>query len=225
MPIKTVLFDINETVLDLRELYPLFGTYYADEGLTKRWFLSLLHSSTVAALTKVDTTFADLAKITLSKLAEEQGIDEADTAIQTIADKLMNLPAHSDVIEALKTLRRSGFKTAAFSNSSNNLVTNQIKNARLTDFFDAIISVENAKSFKPDPAVYHYAAEVLGQPKEELCLLAAHDWDTHGALSAGLNAAYLNRSGVSYHPAYKKPELTADTMTDLADKIIAEYGA
>ena len=48
----TILFDINETVLDLSSLKPTFEALFGTaQALT--WFATLLHSSTVSALTGV----------------------------------------------------------------------------------------------------------------------------------------------------------------------------
>jgi len=54
-----------------------------------------------------------------------------------------------------------------------------------------------------------------------LRLIAAHDWDTHGAMMAGMKAAYLDRSGAPYNPLYRRPQISATTMGGLVDRIIA----
>ena len=59
MPRDTVLFDINETVLDLRSLGPKFAAALGDPAVVSTWFAMLLHTSTVCALTRVNTGFAD----------------------------------------------------------------------------------------------------------------------------------------------------------------------
>ena len=97
-----------------------------------------------------------------------------------------------------------------------------MKYAQLTDYFDEIISVEETGSFKPDPTVYEFAAQKLQQPIDQLCLVATHDWDTHGALSAGLSAAYIDRTGVLYNPLYLKPKLQSNSMINLIDMIITD---
>ena len=58
----------------------------------------------------------------------------------------------------------------------------------------------------------------------ELRLVATHDWDTHGALTAGMLAAYIDRSGAPYHPQYHRPDVYAATMDDVVEKIIARDG-
>ena len=58
---------------------------------------------------------------------------------------------------------------------------------------------------------------------DHLRLVATHDWDTHGALSVGLNAAYIDRTNTPYHPLYLKPAIQSNTMEGIADKIIESY--
>jgi len=217
----TILFDINETVLDLRSLRPRFKAAFGDEAVTPLWFAMLLHTSTVCAITGVATRFADLAGAALDNLASRRGIN-LDAATRTeILSGFAALPAHPDIVPALTQLRAAGFRTIAFSNSSLALVTSQVDNAGLTDHFDDVLSVEETGSFKPDPKVYAFAAERTGREPADLRLVATHDWDTHGALSAGLMAAYIDRSGAPYGPHYLRPDIEADTMTAIADKITA----
>jgi len=221
MPRDTVLFDINETVLDLSSLRPKFESAFGDQAVAATWFATLLHSSTVCALTGVKTRFADLARIVLEALAARRGIEISSENRDAILSGFAALPAHADVAPALGQLRRSGFQTVAFTNSSLGLVTSQIANAGLDDAFDQIISVEETGSFKPDAKVYRYAAERLGKPTHELRLVAAHDWDTHGALAAGLLAAYIDRNGSQYDPLYRQPDIFETAMPDVAERIIS----
>ena len=88
--------------------------------------------------------------------------------------------------------------------------------------FDELVSVEKTGSFKPDPKVYNFVAEHLSKPIESLRLVATHDWDTHGALTCGMLAAYIDRSGAPYHAQYLKPETYATSMVEVAKQII-EY--
>lgn len=213
----------------------LFQDQFKGAITAEHWFTSLLHSSTVAALTGVETTFAELAKITLTKLVHSQNKQpiverrqfrgkleriETDQFVENALDKLSSLKAHDDIIPALNLLREAGFKTVAFSNSSSNLVKNQIENAGLTAHFDEIISVESTGSFKPESQVYRFAAVKLAEPIENLTLIACHDWDTHGALKAGMKAAFLNRTNTPYNPLYEEANIKGDTMVEIAEKLI-----
>lgn len=224
MPRDIILFDINETILNLTSLRPKFKAAFGDEGVTATWFSMLLHTSTVCVLTDVKTDFATLAGAMLDAIAARLCVSLPDVARDEILGGLSTLPAHADVKPALTRLRSAGYRTVAFTNSSFNLVTSQIDNAGLTKYFDDIVSVEKTGSFKPDAKVYRFVAEHLGRPIGELRLLATHDWDTHGALTAGMLAAYIDRSGAPYHPLFQRPDVYATTMEDVVQQIIARDG-
>lgn len=217
----TILFDINQTVLDLSSLKPKFRTAFGDESVAATWFSMLLHSSTVCALTSTRTDFATLAGTMLDAMAARLGVELAKETRADILSGLANLPAHTDMKPALTRLRSTGYRAVPFTNSSLNLVTTQINNSGLSEYFDDIVSVETTGSFKPDPKVYNFVAERLNRPIEDLRLVATHDWDTHGALSAGMRAAYIDRSGAPYHPLYRHPDVYATSMVDVAEQIIA----
>ena len=220
----TILFDINETVLDLSSLKPKFKTAFGDEAITATWFSMLLHTSTVCIVTDIKTDFAGLAGTMLDAVAARRGVELSDVMRADILGGFASLAPHSDIIAALSRLRSAGYRTVAFTNSSLNLVTSQIENAGLRDYFDDIVSVEETGSFKPDPRVYEFVARRVNRPIEELRLVATHDWDTHGALSAGMLAAYIDRSGAPYHPLYRRPDVFATSMDDVVEQIMARDG-
>lgn len=221
MPRDTILFDINETVLDLASLRPKFEAVFGDASVTSTWFAMLLHTSTVCALTGVKTGFAALAGTMLEAVAARRGVTMTVEQRDSILSGFASLTAHPDVVPALQTLRSSGYRTVAFSNSSLNLVTSQVSNAGLSEHFDEIVSVDETGSFKPDARVYQFVAQRLERSMGDLRLVATHDWDTHGALSAGLLAGYIDRSGAPYHPLYQRPDVFAATMGEIVAQIIA----
>ncbi|MCV2402421.1 haloacid dehalogenase type II [Marinomonas sp. C2222] len=216
----TILFDINETVLDLGVLKPKFSAAFGDEIMLDIWFSTLLHSSTVAMITGIKTNFFNLAKQALETLAAKQGVYLSASSIDDILQALSNLPPHADMHIALEKLRSAGFYIVALSNSSLNLVAKQIENSGLSEYFDEVISVEAFGSFKPSKDVYLQTAKKLQKTPSNLRLIATHDWDTHGALMAGLKAAYINRSGALYNKLYEKPEIEGVSMLAIAEKII-----
>jgi 2-haloacid dehalogenase len=219
-----ILFDINETVLNLSTLKPKFKAAFGDESVMGTWFSMLLHTSTVCIITDVKTDFATLAGSILDSIAVRMNIKFTNIMRDDILSSFASLPSHHDIKKALAQLKSAGFRTVAFSNSSLNLISTQMKNAGLMEYFDDIISVEATGSFKPDPNVYKFAAKQLNQPLQSLRLVATHDWDTHGALSVGMRAAYINRTGAIYHPLYRQPDIYATTMENIVKQIIDKNG-
>lgn len=217
---KTILFDINETVLNLNLLKPKFKDNFGDEAVMGLWFSTLLHTSTVCAVTGLKSGFATLAADILDNVAVRQGVTLSTERRDDILSTFSSLAAHEDIKPALSELHKQGYRTIAFSNSSLALIEKQIENAGLNDYFDEIISVESTGSFKPDPNVYQYVANKLNEPLNDLRLVATHDWDTHGAMSAGMLAAYIDRAGTPYNPQYLKPDIVEKDMKKVIEKII-----
>lgn len=218
---ETILFDINETVLNLECLKPKFNAVFGHTIFTSTWFSMLLHASTVCLVTQVKTDFASLAKITLNRLAAQQKVCLSDQQSADILSTFANLAVHSDIQPALIKLRKAGFRLVALSNSSKGLLTTQIQNAGLDNYFDELISVEMAGTFKPSACAYQLASQQLVTAVDKLRLVACHDWDTHGALSAGLKAAYINRTDTLYNPLFLNPDITGVTMGEIAEQIIS----
>lgn len=216
-----VLFDINETVLNLRILEPKFKARFGHELFLNTWFATLLHTSTVSIVTNVKTDFAILSELTLNALASKLGIELSIEESNDILSAFANLPPHEDIKPALTKLRGAGFKVVAFSNSSQNLIKKQINNAGLNECFDEVISVEEADTFKPCFDAYQFASQKLKCDVNNMRLVATHDWDTHGALCAGLKAAYINRTRSIYNPLYRKPDINELTMEAIVEKIIS----
>ncbi|MBU2531359.1 MAG: haloacid dehalogenase type II [Alphaproteobacteria bacterium] len=216
----TILFDINETVLDLSSLKPRFQAVFGSDLVMPVWFATLLHTSTVCALTDVKSDFATLAGAAVDIVAGRFDISVSDDQRREILSGFQSLAPHADVKPALERLRAAGYQTVAFTNSSHDLVTRQLTNAGLVDLFDERISVEPTGNFKPAPNVYRFVSEQVGRPVEALRLIAAHDWDIHGALTSGLLGAYVARSGAPYHPLYRKPQIIGDDMVAVVEAII-----
>ena len=93
----TILFDINETVLDLSSLKPLFAKHLGSEAVTATWFSMLLHSSNVCALTGVRSDFGSLAGAMLDTLAARMGLELGHDGKRQILGAFATMPAHPDV--------------------------------------------------------------------------------------------------------------------------------
>jgi len=135
------------------------------------------------------------------------------------------LPPHPDVIEALGRLRDAGFRVAALSNSTAEVVEAQLQYAGLRGFFEQALSADLAKRLKPAREAYRMAAERLGVEPANLRLVATHAWDVTGASRAGCAAAFVTRPGMVLDQAGEEPDVVGGDLRDVADKIIARERA
>lgn len=93
------------------------------------------------------------------------------------------LEAFPDVAAGLEILRSQGHQLAAFSNGVEATVRSLLVNAGILPLLDLVVSVDDLKTFKPDPRVYAYLVERLDQPVGETWLVSSNPWDVIGAKS------------------------------------------
>ncbi|MGN8199236.1 haloacid dehalogenase type II [Salinisphaera sp. RV14] len=221
MPTRHLVFDVNETLLDLSTLDPVFADLFGDPHSRREWFASLLHWSTVTTLTGSFVDFTQLAGHCLDQLATRREIALDAGQRQRVFDAVATLAPHDDVRPALARLRAAGFTLTALTNSAQSTVDAQFTNAGLDAAFDNVLSVAGAGCYKPHPAAYGVALKALDATPESLRLIACHDWDVTGALRAGLKAAFVARGDGSLNAAGERPDIVGHGLADVAERIIA----
>ena len=97
----------------------------------------------------------------------------------------------------LTQLRQAGFRTAVLSNGSVTMLNSAVRAAGLIDLFDAVLSADAVKVFKPHPRVYAYGLEKLGLRADQVSFQSSNAWDAFGASHFGLRVVWCNRYG---HP-------------------------
>ena len=118
-----------------------------------------------------------------------------------------------DVVPGLTRLKKK-FIITTLSNGNVALLTNMAKNAGLP--WDAILSSELAKRYKPDKEVYLTAADLLGLQPEQVMMVAAHKGDLRAAKSVGFKAAFVPR------PLERGPNVKRDLTPDPSFEVVAK---
>jgi 2-haloacid dehalogenase len=216
---RVCVFDVNETLLDLAALDPLFERVFGDAAVRRLWFNQMLQSAFVATITDAYVTFGEAAGAALGMTEERLGVEVSEDDRQEILGGLRDLPPHPEVPESLDRLHDAGFRLATLTNSTQEVAEAQIQNAGLTDKFEQILSADTARRLKPAPAPYRMAARSLGVPEQGMRLIAAHAWDVAGALRAGCAAAFVARQ--PFDPLVEEPDVVGTDLAEVAGKIIA----
>ncbi|MFZ8201308.1 haloacid dehalogenase type II [Alteromonas portus] len=214
---KVIFFDINETLLDMQAIKTgLASVLNGDETLVDLWFANLLHHSLVDIVSGQFHDFIDIGAAVLTMVAHSKGItvDEA-TAKDTIKQHITRLPAHDDVIPALKALQSAGFTLVALSNSSKAGLDAQLEYANIRPYFSHVLSVESVRTYKPHAAVYHWACQQANVKNENAMMVAAHGWDVSGAKAAGMQTTFVERSGKMMYPLGLAPEHSISSLHKL----------
>ena len=138
-----------------------------------------------------------------------------------MVNEMTSLPPHPEVYNALERLFDTGFVMIALTNGSTKAANSQIENADLHPFLRRVVSVDEVERFKPDPAPYRKAVELMGVSVGDLTLVAAHDWDCAGATAAGAGTVFVKRPGVVWSIPTDMPDVVVGDIADLADLLIS----
>ncbi len=217
-----LVFDVNETLLDLRALDPHFERIFGHSKIRKQWFGLVLRNALSLTITGHYQDFVAVGGASLQMVAEQHGVSLSDADLATVGGAMTSLPAHDDVAANLARLADAGFRIAALTNSPQDAAERQLEAAEIADRFERIMSVAPTGKFKPAPEVYRMAAAELGVEPGGMTMVAAHDWDIAGAMSVGCRGAYIMRPGMVRNPLYPEPDIAGADFYEVADSLIEQ---
>jgi 2-haloacid dehalogenase len=217
---RVQVFDVNETLLDLSGLDPLFERVFGDAGLRRVWFQQMIQSALVATVTGVYHQFGEIGAAALAMTAEQAGVELRAEDRDAIAAGMRRLAAHPEVPAALERLRAGGLRLAALTNSTEEVARAQLEHAGIIGVFEQVLSADMVRRLKPAPEPYRLAAERLGVPVGEVRLIAAHAWDVAGAAAAGCATAFVARPGKVLDPLVERPDVVGADLDEVADRIL-----
>lgn len=216
---SVLVFDVNETLIDLSPLSSRLEQTFGHEGIQAEWFARLLHGSLLANDLDAFRPFGVIGVEALLAMAEQRGVDLSEETATALVASMADQPAHADVIPTLERLVDAGYRTVALTNGSTTAANAQIENAGLHPFLQRVISVDEVGRFKPDPLAYLHVAAVTDVDVDQTMMIAAHDWDVCGARHAGAQAAYLDRPSAVWSLPDPKPEIVATDLRGIADAL------
>jgi 2-haloacid dehalogenase len=236
-PIKAVLFDTFGTVVDwrtgvAREVRAFLDQHNID-GVDPWQFADAWRARYQAAMQAVrdgDRDFVPLDVLHLENLRVVLAEFRLPTSFAPEELWQLNTAWHRldpwpDSIDALAVIRRQ-YLIGPLSNGNLALLVNMAKRAGLP--WDVVIGADVTRVYKPLPAAYTTAAELLGLPPSAVMLVAAHNSDLVAARAAGLATAFVLR------PTEHGPNQTTDlaaaedwdiagaTLTDVAERLTTD---
>jgi 2-haloacid dehalogenase len=218
---RVLVFDVNETLLDLGALDPVFEEVFGEASVRREWFGQVLQSAFLTTIIGSYASFGEIGASALQMTARHHRAEVSDEDRQRILGGMRELPPHPEVPEALERLRDAGFRLATLTNNTQEVVDAQLENAGLTDFFEERLTADAVQRLKPAPEPYRMAAERLGVEADGVRLVAAHAWDVTGAIAAGCTAAFVARPGMILDPVGNHPDVVGSDLQEVSEAIIA----
>ena len=219
---SVVIFDVNETLLDLTTLEPLFKRLFDDAEILREFFPELILYSQTLTLSGTYTAFGALAAGVLRMVGQNHGVEIADDDIDKLKMLLGQMPAHPDAAPALKRLKDAGMTLVTLTNSPPSPSPTPLEKAGLAEYFERSFSVADVEKFKPHPDTYRMVADEMDTSLSDMCMVACHLWDTIGAQAVGCTGAFISRphNNIIKAQGVQKPDLIARDIGDLADQLL-----
>jgi 2-haloacid dehalogenase len=221
--IDAIVFDVLGTLVDepagLRAGIRAFAPKLDDPGGEELLSLWQRHIETEQrrildgdrAYVPTDVLDLEAARV----VADAAEVDDP-AAVTALSLSGRRLPPWPDTVAGLARLAER-FPLIGLSNASRTSLLGINAHAGLR--WHQALSAEDARTYKPDPAVYRLAVTVSGLPPERLLMVAAHAWDLRGAQSLGLRTAYVARPVGDPPTASDRFDVHAADLTDLADRL------
>ena len=133
---KLIVFDVNETLLDIKALDPLFEKFFGNASARGIWFGLVLRNSLVSSITGNYEDFGKIAGGALEMTAQMHNINLGDEDRKSILGNIRSLPPHPDVINGLDKLKSADFRLFTLTNSPPQVIKAQLQNSNLSKYFE-----------------------------------------------------------------------------------------
>jgi 2-haloacid dehalogenase len=218
-----IVFDVNETLLDLDTMRGVFERIFKDRSALLLWFANLILYSEALTLAGSYVPFTDIGAAVLKMLAKTRSIEITPADERELQEKFAKMPPYPEVPGALAKLRSAGFRLFTLTNNLAEVQSRQLQSGRIDQYFERLFSVHAVRRHKPAPETYAYVERELGVPASRLVMIAAHTWDTLGAVAAGWGAALITRPGNEILAVGPQPTLVGPDLSTVADLLIAKF--
>ena len=213
------LFDLNGTLTDPAGI----GDPWARPDLGLRTLRGAVLSGMAATL--AGRPFVPFAAHVRDALAIEVDVAGLDPArIDDAMERVKALDPFPDAAPALDLVSDAGIPIGVLTNSGAAAGEATLVAAGLRDRVAHVFGVDAVERYKPHPDTYGHAVAALGVPPAGVVMVAAHQWDTSGARSAGLRTAWVARGEGVHGTTAAEPEIRGDDLLDVARRLVAAAG-
>ena len=124
------------------------------------------------------------------------------------------LLAYDEVPEVLANLKAADHKLAVLSNASPSMLVKAVEAARISEWFDELLSVDVLKCYKLTPAVYQLVTERFECKPSEVTFFSSNNWDVSGASAFGFRTIWVNRTDAAWDKLHGKPDRIVKSISE-----------
>ncbi|MGH8669673.1 MAG: haloacid dehalogenase type II [Burkholderiales bacterium] len=188
-----LVFDAYGTLYDVHSVQRRCESLFPGKGapLSQLWRAKQLEYTWLRTLMQRYAPFSTVTREALAWSCEALGLELTAERMEALMGEYNMLATYPDVADAFR--RFAGRKLALLSNGSRDMLAPLVEHSGLQ--FEAVLSVDEVRMFKPAPEVYGLAVSRLHIPRERIGFVSSNCWDALGAASFGFASYWINRSG------------------------------
>jgi 2-haloacid dehalogenase len=215
---SALVFDAYGTIFDVHSVAALAETFFPGKGqaLSAAWRGKQLEYTWQRSLMDRYEDFSRVTAAALDWSLESLGLYGSEKDRNALLDEYRRLAVYPEVPAALEALAQKK-PLAILSNGHPDMLNAVVDHNGLRERFrGGILSVHQAKIFKPAPAVYRIVEESLGVPSAMLGFVSSNGWDAAGAKSYGFKAYWVNRGGMPVERLGVRPDAVVRDLSEIA---------
>ncbi|MHB8644700.1 MAG: haloacid dehalogenase type II [Thermomicrobiales bacterium] len=218
-------FDVYGTLVDPLEMERHLRALVGGQAgpFAARWREKQLEYTFRRGLMRQYASFDVCTDQALQYVIAALGVDVSAADQMRLLEQYRRLQAFPDALPAIARLKAAGHTVVTFSNGVEATVRALLDHAGILPYLDDVISVDDLRTFKPDPAVYAYLARRANRPVAETWLVSGNPFDVIGAKAAGLRAAWIRRNPEAiFDPWGIEPDRIVADLAEFADRIVKQ---
>ena len=218
--VRTITFDSYSTLVDVEAAETALAERVAEPGpVSDLWRARSLAYTFVANHTDAYKPFYEINRDALQYALDAFGVSLSTAERDAILAVYHELDVFADVRDGIERLVDMGYPCYVVSNGNPEMLASMVDHAGIGDLLAGTISADEVETFKPDAEIYRHAAGRVGTPIDEIVHVAAGWFDVMGAQHAGLQSAWVNRTDEPWDAFGGEPDLTVETVHELADAL------
>jgi 2-haloacid dehalogenase len=221
--IKAIAFDAFP-IFDPRPIAALAESLFPGKGsaIMSAWRTRQFEYQWLRALAGHYADFLQATEESLVFTSKQLQLELSADKRQQLMSAWSSLHVWPDVPDAIKKLHMAGLRLAILSNMTSSVLHDGLQRAGLEQVFEAVLSTDQIRSYKPDPDAYQMAIGKLKLRREEILFVAFASWDVAGAKWFGYPTFWVNRLGAPMEELGVKADGSGQDLDSVARYVLRD---
>jgi len=215
--IKALAFDAYGTVFDVHSVVTLAETMFPGKGkeLSQLWRSKQIEYMFLRTIMGRYIPHDQNTEAGLSYSMKYLGLPGGASERKALMDAYEKLSPFDDARKTLPKL--NGIKRAILSVGTSSLLTNLVSNAGIASQFDALLSVDEVKVYKPHPRTYQLATDKFNLQRHEIGFVTSNYFDVAGAKAFGFQVIWINRNSALPDELGLLPDIELNSIENIPE--------